>query len=63
MFSGGCIAVGLNLKALALPRAALLLPVVIGAIYLWLAIRYWFRVPAIGIALGTLCFAAAWAAY
>jgi hypothetical protein len=35
----------------------------LGTIYLWLAVRYWFRVPAIGIALGTLCFAAAWVAY
>jgi hypothetical protein len=55
--------VGLNLTTLAPPQTALLLPVVIGAIYLRLAVRYWFRVPAIGIALGSLCFAAAWVAY
>ena len=58
MFSAACIAAGL-----ALSKAALLLPVAIGAVYLWLAIRYWFRIPAIGIALATLCFAAAWLAY
>jgi hypothetical protein len=46
-----------------LPKTALLLPVVIGATYLWLAMRYWFRIPAIGIALATLCFTAAWLAY
>ena len=63
MFSAACIAAGLELTALALPKAALLLPVAIGALYLWLAIRYWFRIPAIGIALGTLCLAAAWLAY
>jgi len=44
-----------------------MLPVVIVAaltliccVYLTLALRYWFRVPAIGIAIGTSCFAAAW---
>jgi hypothetical protein len=63
MFSAACIAAGAALPGLALPKAALLLPVAIGLAYLWLAIRYWFRIPAIGIALGTLCFAAAWLAY
>jgi hypothetical protein len=33
----------------------------IGCVYLVLALRYWFRSPAIGIAIGTGCFAAAWA--
>ena len=32
----------------------------IGCTYLFLALRYWFRIPAIGIAVGTACFAAAW---
>jgi hypothetical protein len=32
----------------------------IGCAYLVLALRYWFRSPAIGIAIGTGCFAAAW---
>ena len=32
----------------------------IGCIYLVLALRYWFRGPAIGVAIGTACFAAAW---
>jgi hypothetical protein len=63
MFSAACITAGLNLPALSLPKAALLLPVGIGAIYLWLATRYWFRIPAIGIALGTACFVAAWLVY
>jgi hypothetical protein len=63
MFSAACITLGLKLTALALPKSALLLPVVIGAVYLWLALRYWFRVPAIGIALGTVCFTVAWLLY
>jgi hypothetical protein len=32
----------------------------IGSVYLALALRYWFRDPAIGVAIGTGCFAAAW---
>lgn len=32
----------------------------IGCLYLTLALRYWFRAPAIGVAIGTACFAAAW---
>ena len=32
----------------------------IGCIYLALALLYWFRFPAIGVAIGTSCFAAAW---
>ena len=34
---------------------------VIGCVYLILALLYWFRVPAIGVAIGTGCFAVAWA--
>lgn len=63
VFSAACITVGVNLAALALPKAALLLPIGVGVVYLWLAMRYWFRVPAIAIALGTLCFAGAWLLY
>ena len=43
MFGVGCIVVGLSLQSLALPKAALLVPVAIGVIYFLLAIRYWFR--------------------
>ena len=32
----------------------------VGCVYLALALRYWFRAPAIGVAIGTGCFAAAW---
>ena len=63
MFGFGCIVVGLSLGSLALPKAALLVPVAIGAVYFWLAVRYWFRVPAIGIAAGTLCFIIGWLVY
>src|SRR5262249_55469115 len=55
MFGVGCIVLGLSLQSLPLPKAALLVPVAIGVIYFLLAIRYWFRAPAIGVAAGTLC--------
>ena len=32
----------------------------IGCLYLVLALLYWFRTPAIGVAIGTGCFAVAW---
>jgi hypothetical protein len=63
MFGVACIVLGLSLRSIVLPKAVLLIPVVIGCLYLWLAIRYWFRVPAIGIAAGTACFAAGWVVY
>ena len=63
LFSACCITLGVSSKALALPKAILVLPVLVGGIYLWLAIRYWFRIPALGIAVGTLCLAAAWLLY
>jgi len=37
-------------------RAFILLAVLIGLSYLVLAIKYWFRVPLIGILIATLCF-------
>jgi hypothetical protein len=63
MFGCGCIAVGLSLRSLALPKSALLVPVGIGAIYYLLSARYWFRAPAIGTAAGTLCFIVGWWVY
>jgi hypothetical protein len=43
-----------------LPAGVLPALILIGCIYLALALLYWFRIPAIGIAIGTGCFAAAW---
>jgi hypothetical protein len=63
MFGVACVAVGLSLQSLVLPKAALLVPVAIGFTYFLLAIRYWFRAPAIGVAAGTLCFAIGWLLY
>ena len=58
-----CIGAGVFARTLALPRAALLIPVLVGIIYLFLALRFWFRVPAIGIAIGTGFLFMGWLAY
>jgi hypothetical protein len=63
MLGAGCITLGLSLEGLILPKPVLLLPVALGGIYLWLSIRYWFRVPAAGVAFATLCFVGAWILY
>lgn len=44
-----------------LPVGILPVLTLIGCTYVVLAVRYWFRIPAIGAAIGTGCFAAAWA--
>ena|SRR5450432_2676279 len=63
IFGLGCVAMGIWLRSLMLPKGILLIPFAIGCIYLWLAIQYWFRIPVIGIAIGTSCLGAAWILY
>jgi hypothetical protein len=50
---------GCRIKMLPVSSIAPVLTL-IGCIYLVLALLYWFRTPAIGVAIGTSCFAAAW---
>ena len=40
-------------------KSLLLVPVLAGATYLWLAFKYWFRIPLTGIAAATTCFVSA----
>jgi hypothetical protein len=44
-------------------QAMLVLPlsVIIAASYLWMAVRYWFRIPVIGITVSLVAFSASWA--
>lgn len=42
------------------PPAIVPVLTLVGAVYLVLALRYWFWTPALGVAIGTACFAAAW---
>jgi hypothetical protein len=63
MFATGGIALALSLTSLAPATSVLLVPVAIALAYFGLALRYWFKVPAIGVAIGALCFFGAWLAY
>ncbi len=63
LFGAACAGTGIFLHSLHLPKSALLIPVAVGSIYFVLAIRFWFRIPAIGIAIGTGCFLMGWLFY
>ncbi len=54
------LAVWAGFRINTLPVVIMPALILIGCVYLVLALRYWFRSPAIGIAIGTGCFAAAW---
>jgi hypothetical protein len=54
------VAVWAGVRSNRLPLGIMPALTLIGCVYLVLALRYWFRSPAIGIAIGTGCFAAAW---
>jgi len=57
LFAALAIWAGARIRMLPIGIVAAL--TLIGCVYLALALRYWFRVPAIGIAIGTGCFAGA----
>ena len=56
----GALAIWAGARIKTLPVGVMPALVLIGCVYLVLALRYWFRSPAIGVAIGTGCFAAAW---
>ncbi len=58
-----CVGAGVFARGLGVPKAALLILVIVGAIYLLLAVRFWFRIPAIGIAIGTGLLLIGWVLY
>ena len=62
MFGAGCLVVAHLPARVAPPAATLLIPIAIGALYVLLAARYWFRIPLIGTALATAFFVLAWLA-
>ena len=54
------LAIWAGFRINSLPVAIVPALTLIGCAYLLLALLYWFRIPAIGVAIGTGCFAAAW---
>jgi hypothetical protein len=63
LFGALCIVIGARLNELAPSALALLILPAIGAIYLVLAVLYWFRAPITGAAIATTCLIVAWFAY
>ena len=57
LFAALAMWAGARIRMLPIGIVAML--TLVGCVYLALALRYWFRAPAIGIAIGTGCFAAA----
>ena len=54
------LAIWAGFRINTLPAGIMPALTLIGCVYVVLAVRYTFRVPAIGVAIGTACFAAAW---
>ncbi len=54
------IAIWAGTQMSAVPVALVAALTLTGCIYLSLALLYWFRIRAIGVAMGTSCFVAAW---
>lgn len=50
-----------DFPALAANTTLMRLATVVPLIYLWVGVRFWFRTPIIGIAIGAVCFLAAFA--
>ena len=63
LFGVLCIVIGTRLNELAPSALALLTLPAIGAMYVVLALLYWFRIPLAGAAIATACLLAAWFAY
>ena len=54
------LAIWAGFRIEARPNGILSALTLIGCLYVVLALLYWFRIPVIGVAVGTGCFAAAW---
>src|SRR5258708_18395229 len=54
------LAISAGFRISRLPVAVMPALTLVGCAYLLLALLYWFHIPAIGVAIGTGCFAAAW---
>ena len=63
LFGAAAFWLGLNLENVEVARAVLAIPVVIGLAYFLLSVRFWFYAPAVGSAIATACFVAAWWSY
>jgi hypothetical protein len=63
MLSSACFIVAACLRRFAFSPWVLLVLAAVSAVYLLLAVQYWFRIPILGTAIATACLAAAWLLY
>jgi hypothetical protein len=56
----GALGIWAGSRIKTLPVGVMPALTLIGCVYLLLCLLYWFRIPAIGVAIGTSCFAVAW---
>jgi hypothetical protein len=63
LFGAAAVWLGWNLENVAVARSVLAIAVGIGLIYFILSVRFWFYAPAVGSAVATACFVAAWWSY
>jgi hypothetical protein len=56
----GVLAIWAGFRIKTLPAGIMPALTLVGCVYLVLCLLYWFRSPAIGVAVGTGCFAVAW---
>jgi hypothetical protein len=63
MFAAACFVVAASLRILAFSPWALFALAAVSALYLLMAVQYWFRIPIVGTALATACLTAAWLIY
>ena len=63
MFGSACLIVAACFRMFAFSPWVLLALAAVSAVYLLLALRYWFRIPVAGTGIATGCLAAAWLVY
>jgi len=63
LFSAACFIVLACLRSFAFSPWVLLALAAVSALYLLMAVQYWFRIPIVGTAIATGCLGAAWLLY
>ena len=63
MFSAACFVIAACLRSFAFSPWVLLILAAVSAVYLLIAVQYWFRIPILGTAIATGCLGGAWLMY
>jgi len=60
VFGVATVWLGLNVERIQASKALLAMPSLVGLAYVFLAVRFWFYLPAIGATVATACLVAGW---